>query len=1294
MVQKKARIVAAAFSALLCGRALAQQSISWTGADTTADTPNNNWSDSFNWFPAPSGFAAYDITFDLSTLNGAATTSVVNGLDQANSVSFINSNDGQGMTLNGSYTLTVASYIFNSSPDPVVINTSLAGQAYVENEYGAGNLTLSGWNTYTGGTRIYSGQLIIGNSSSGTDSGVSGGPVGTGTLMLGSGTSLTTIDSGCYTLGNSIVLSGEGCVDLLSGGSSDGNKMLTLSGTISGAGMLSVSGPNAGSTNYLNLTSPYSTFSGGIRMSSGYTILAVGASSTPNETLSEVSEGPLGAGTLMLSNDNDLATLGGGSYTIGNTITLCGSSDSEIYLLAAGHGNMLTLTGMISGSPELLVGQSDSDYSNSLALTSPYSTFSGGIRMASGNNTLAVGASSTPNTDGWGVTQGPLGTGTVMLSDGNNFTTTGSGTYVIGNAITLCGGGAVNLLYNTSGASLELDGMITGSSALTIYASYTDQGNTVILTSSCSSFLGGVNVLNGNTTLEVTGTSGVDTVGPLGTGTLTMGDGTTLEAFTPVGSGSAPAVTIGNTVVLGDNSHGSAVSLIGPLTFSGTVSLADPSAQITAGAGSTIFFTGSFDAANAGTAVTIAGNGVNYNLPVVTFQGTYNYAGNISQLTVQDAAVIFDTSNLNNIGGKQLFIGSGGVPGYIGFSDNVDESPTYLLGLIDECTVNGVIGFDTHSGDSQVNISCTIDLTQNGEAPFTSNTYLGTATFATLSGTIIPVSASVGYKFTGVDGGQLTVSSTLVDVGSATPVTVGLPTPLESNNSVSSVTLSGSNSYSGGTTLNSGTLYVTNSNSLGSGALTVSPVNTSLYPVPVLAASGGPVTLSNPITVFASGVVLNTPSSPLLTLTGVISNGGSFDLVTIQGPVDLEGANTYSGGTEISTSGATVTIGTDTGLGAPSGPVTAYDSVLNFTSPSPTLDNPFFYGNTVATFSAATSPTLVGLTFDDYSTLNFNGPNAVLQDMANSDWSDTINVGAGATLTFKESSGNSEEYDGTLNGSGSIVLKGSGELDLKGANTYTGGTTVQGGVLAGLNDSAFGTGTVTVNGVTSVLGIGPGVTIANPVTFTEGGLGGYGVINDSSTFNIAGGSVVAGGRGTFGNNGGGGGGSPSVQGTLTFGPGTSVVFGQGGFYDFAIQNSGAGTVAGTDYSTLSLNGAFSITATNTSPFTIELISVNASGNTGYNTNFNPYQGYSWTLLTSASPITGFNASDFTVNTSLFNSGAVLGSQFSVTEGATDLSLVLNFTPVPEPSTWALMAGGVCMLSVAVLRRRRAAAARS
>jgi hypothetical protein len=65
---------------------------------------------------------------------------------------------------------------------------------------------------------------------------------------------------------------------------------------------------------------------------------------------------------------------------------------------------------------------------------------------------------------------------------------------------------------------------------------------------------------------------------------------------------------------------------------------------------------------------------------------------------------------------------------------------------------------------------------------------------------------------------------------------------------------------------------------------------------------------------------------------------------------------------------------------------------------------------------------------------------------------------------------------------------------------------------------------------------------------------------------------------------------------------------------------------------------------------------------------------------------GFNASDFNIDTSNFlNSTA---SHFYVTDTGT--SLMLNFTPVPEPSTWALMIGGICVLAGAAVRRRRRA----
>ena len=112
-----------------------------------------------------------------------------------------------------------------------------------------------------------------------------------------------------------------------------------------------------------------------------------------------------------------------------------------------------------------------------------------------------------------------------------------------------------------------------------------------------------------------------------------------------------------------------------------------------------------------------------------------------------------------------------------------------------------------------------------------------------------------------------------------------------------------------------------------------------------------------------------------------------------------------------------------------------------------------------------------------------------------------------------------------------------------------------------------------------------------------------------------------------------------------------------------------------------------ITATNLTPFQIVLYSYDPSTQqTGNALNFNMASSYSWTLV-SAGSITGFNAADFAFNMSNFTNGIGSGS-FYVSQSGNDL--MLNFTPVPEPSAWAMMACGLFALAGAAVRRRRRA----
>jgi hypothetical protein len=127
-------------------------------------------------------------------------------------------------------------------------------------------------------------------------------------------------------------------------------------------------------------------------------------------------------------------------------------------------------------------------------------------------------------------------------------------------------------------------------------------------------------------------------------------------------------------------------------------------------------------------------------------------------------------------------------------------------------------------------------------------------------------------------------------------------------------------------------------------------------------------------------------------------------------------------------------------------------------------------------------------------------------------------------------------------------------------------------------------------------------------------------------------------------------------------------------------------VAGVDFSAVNApNSSLNITATAITPFNIQLVSVNpGTGQVGL-ANFNSAQAYSWTLISAAS-IAGFGPGVFTVDSTTDFQNPVGGGTFSVSQLGN--SLMLNFAPVPEPSTWALMAAGLCTLCVVLRRRRR------
>ncbi|MBI3827967.1 MAG: autotransporter-associated beta strand repeat-containing protein [Planctomycetes bacterium] len=304
--------------------------------------------------------------------------------------------------------------------------------------------------------------------------------------------------------------------------------------------------------------------------------------------------------------------------------------------------------------------------------------------------------------------------------------------------------------------------------------------------------------------------------------------------------------------------------------------------------------------------------------------------------------------------------------------------------------------------------------------------------------------------------GDLTVSSVIVGTGGLTKTGTG------------TATLNGANTYSGATTLNAGTLQVGNATGAGTSVITINNGAT-------LGIAG--VTIGNNITFNNGGTIQGTGaarSNGIITVaanatvhfetgataTDVLQIGDATNdlvggnpctmVVGGSGTVQLNNTSSVTGNWRLD--GGILSISTNAQLGANANDLT-------------------FNGGTLEVAGTFTMNT--GRVF----TLN-NGVDG------------TIQVDSGFTLTIGGATN-------LVTGAGRLVKTGGGTLLLTSSNNYSGGTLVQpsgttttvNGValdnsqLRLSNDTALGTGTLTVNGGT-LYGVGAETTLANALNIT------------------------------------------------------------------------------------------------------------------------------------------------------------------------------------------------------------------
>ena len=704
-------------------------------------------------------------------------------------------------------------------------------------------------------------------------------------------------------------------------------------------------------------------------------------------------------------------------------------------------------------------------------------------------------------------------------------------------------------------STLSVAGGITGAFGLT----KTGPGNLT---------LSGTNTYTGNTAVTA-GTLLVN--GSLGAGSVNVSSGATLGGTGTIGG----PVTIQNGGILSPG--------VSPVP--GTLT----TGSLTLNSGSILNYKfGIPNVVNSGVndLVTVMGNLTLAGTLNVTDAGgfgagvyrVFNYSGSLTNNTLNLGSLpsgfglSVDTAHANQVN----LVVSGGLPTQ--FWDGSNTTP-------------GSIAFGRGGNGTWNNVPTNTNWTTQDGTP---NAAWGNG-FAIFAGTAGTVTLGDNIHFTGMQfltdgylveapGSQTLLAAPDTKIRTDVGVTATISAPIANDSSPAKLTktdagtlvLVGNNTYTGGTTIEAGTLQ------LGNGGMTGSVMG-DIVDDGVLAIS----------------------RSDLITLAGVISGTGSLTQLG-PGTLVLAGGNTYTGTTTIT--GGILSIAIGANLGATSSLTFNGGNLLttgNATTSLPvilaangTIDNS---GNTdtfSGVFSGAGALTSTGAgTLILIANNTYTGGTIIAAgtlELGNGGTSGSVvgNITDNAALVFNRS--DEVTYGGIVSGSGSLAQFGTGTLTLSGMNTYIGGTFLNEGVIAVAFDHALGdpNGRLTFNGGTLRFDAQFDLSTTRPITLESGGgtintqsfittisqeITGSGTLTKAGTGTLAligdntysGGTTISGGTLQLGNGGTSGSiiGNVTDNGVLAFNRSDSVTFGGVISGTGGVAQIGAGTTILTGNST-------------------------------------------------------------------------------------------------------------------------------